>query len=133
PYSLRPFAGVTNDEVLNYIGYIASTWNPEIISSIRAAKEASTEEFHASLLIGKQFREEIEVELKAVSTADGGGPTILRELATVTDHVAAGQTALLSGKRGCTYELSNVGVADFRTTTGDTGNEALQLEKLVFS
>lgn len=128
PYSLRPFTGVTKDEIVNYIGYIVSTWKPETVSSIRKAKAGSPEEFHASMLIGKQFREEIEAELKTVSAADGGGPTILRELAAVTDHMAAGRAALSSGKRGGTYELSNVGVADF-----GAGNEDLRLEKLVFS
>ncbi|KAH8815028.1 alcohol acetyltransferase [Xylogone sp. PMI_703] len=131
PYTLRPFTKISKDEMVNHISYIVSTWDRNVISAIRNAKPDAVDDFEASLPIAKQFRDEIETELKLIE-AECGGPAPLREAAAVTDHVAACNAAM-NRKRSTTYEISNVGVADFGPSFPGDGKQVLRLEKLVFS
>ncbi|RFU36084.1 hypothetical protein B7463_g239, partial [Scytalidium lignicola] len=131
PYSLRSFTGISKDEMVNHINYIVSSWNPDIISTIRDAKDGSAEEFKASLAVGKQFREDIEAELELVA-ANCGGPTPLREIAAVSNHEESCRAAM-NRKRSTTYEISNVGVVDFVASFPSTADQGIRLEKLVFS
>jgi len=127
PYSMRRFSGVSDDEIVNHISYITTQWRDPLISSSRSILEGSKEEEALIECIAKQYRSEIDSELASVPDK---GPGALIEISKIQDFNQFCEDGMKQ-KRGCTYELSNVGAVTFPERP--EGSAGVELEKLVFT
>lgn len=127
PYSMRQFSGVSDDEIVNHISDIDITWKEDLVSLARSAVEGSKEEEGVILAITRQYRNEILEELSNIPTR---GSTTLNQISQITDLDQYCEDAM-KRKRGCTYEISNIGAVTLPERT--EGSEGVELEKLTFT
>lgn len=126
PYSMRRSTGLSQDEFANHVSYITTRWGREILETARRAAEGSEQEEQLVVRISSQFQEEIKTELERVPR---DGPLMLRILPQIKDFDRFCEEGM-RGKRGSTYEISNVGAVKLDEVEAA---DAVRLEKLVFT
>jgi hypothetical protein len=127
PYSMRRFSGASDDEILNHISYITIDWKESVASLARSTQENSKGEEEVIFKITKQYQSEITEELCNVPQR---GSAALIEVSNIEDLNKFCEDGLKE-KRGCTYEISNIGAVTLPEIPA--GSEGVQLEKLTFT
>jgi hypothetical protein len=122
PYTMRRFTGVSDDEILNHISYITTNWDIALLTTLRNGTN-DTEDEKTFVKVAQQFQSEITSELARVPIQ---GPKALIELAQIENFDGLCEEGM-KRERGCTYEVSNVGVVKI------AGGTEVKLEKLVFT
>lgn len=127
PYSMRRFTQTSNDEIVNHISYITTDWKEPLISSVRRTAEGSKEEEAAISQVSSQFQISLLTELSNIPTR---GPSALIEISKISDFDKSCEESM-KGKRGYTYELSNIGVVEIPERK--EGDLRVRLENLAFT
>lgn len=127
PYSMRRFSGASDEEIVNHISHIDTTWKEDLVLPARSTIGNSKEEERVILAITKQYQAEI---LEELSNVPKRGSTTLNHISHIKDLDQYCEDAM-KRKRGCTYEISNIGAVTLPERP--EGSEGVELEKLTFT
>lgn len=128
PYSLRPFTGAAAEDIVNHISYVVNNTNRELLDQIRNTQPELKGDMELLAKIAHQFRDHMASEISQFPKKSA-----LFELSRVVD-VYNYCRAQMDEKRGCTYELSNLGVAQIGgCPEGHNSDFPLYFEKLTFT
>jgi hypothetical protein len=105
PSSMRRFTNLSDDEIANHISSITTSWPEHLLNFARTIRENSPQEEELISEISKQFQTEVSDELAQVP--EHGSPALIG-ISRIGDFDAFCQEAM-RGRRGYTYELSNIG------------------------
>lgn len=118
---MRRFTRVSNDEIVNHISSISSTFSTPLLNSLRSPETSDDE---ALVSVSRQCQAEISNEFAQVPEY---GPSALVAISGVEDFDTYCDKGM-EGPRGATYEVSNLGAV----AMGNAG-ERVGVEKLVFT
>ncbi|KAK7419427.1 Alcohol acetyltransferase [Neonectria punicea] len=123
PYSLRGFAATSPRDIVNHVSHMSTHIPGTRLDAIRESKLHSRAEHQQIINLARRFGDAIAAELKRFPQGSA-----LANLSQIQD-LRAFCLSQEGGKRGSSYELSNLGAVE-KWVSADGG---LTLERLIFT
>ncbi|TAQ84848.1 hypothetical protein B7494_g6838 [Chlorociboria aeruginascens] len=131
PYSMRRFTKTSNHEMVNHVSICMSSFSSSIITEIRASEHGGEAEWKVVRMIAAQFQRDLKKDLETIEKE--GSTEALTGIAKIKDFDEYCIGQIKKGKRGGSYEISNLGLTDMPNPDESEEYVKLRLEKLIFS
>jgi hypothetical protein len=108
PYSMRRFTKLSEDEIANHILWISTSWPEALLTSSRTVSENSPAEEELVTKIAKLYQVQMAAEFARAPKYGADASIGISRIGDFDRFCEEG----MRGRRGYTYELSNIGAVD---------------------